>query len=144
MSNTNNIRQNSQTIENAFARLRMNEEEIIRRGMYGLLEDAVQIALDLHDENHQAHIEIGDTYGWILIHNGQIEDLMVISTPQNEGRATEQLREIVSKVKQRGWVGVVMAGLEPANYFSVIYEANVLYYTTLVTRDNFFEYFHAI
>lgn len=140
----NTIKKNSQTIGNAFARLRRNEEEAIRTGMYSLLEDAVQIALELHDEYHQSHIEIGDTYGWVLIHNGKIEDLMVVSTPQNEGRATEQLQDIVSKVRQTGWVGVVMAGLEPANYFSVTYEANLLYYTTLDIKQNFFDYFQAI
>lgn len=144
MSKENNIRQNSQTIGNAFARLRKNEEEIIRRGMYGLLEDAVQIALDAHDEKHQAHIEIGDTYGWVLIHNGKIEELAVVSTPQNEGRATEQLQNIARKVGSTGWIGVVMAGLEPANYFSTIYEMGMLDYSLQMTRDNFFEYFQAI
>lgn len=143
-SNANNIKQNSQTIGNAFARLRRMEEEVIRRGMYALLEDAVQIALDLHDENHQAHIEIGDTYGWVLIHNGKIEELAVVSTPQNEGRATEQLRDIVGKVRGTGWVGVVMAGLEPANYFSVTYESNLLYYTFQEIKQDFFKYFTAI
>lgn len=140
----NMIKKNSQTIGNAFARLRRNEENTIRNGMYGLLEDAVQIALDLHDPKHQAHIEIGDTYGWVLIHNGNIEDLMVVSTPQNEGRATEQLQNIVSKVRKSGWVGVVMAGLEPANYFSVTYELNLLHYTFQDIQRNFFQYFTAI
>lgn len=143
-SNANNIRQNSQVIGNAFARLRRNEEEIIRRGMYELLEDAVQVALDLHDPKHQAHIEIGDTYGWVLIHNGQIEELAVVSTPQNEGRATEQLQDIVGKVRSTGWVGVVMAGLEPANYFSVTYESNLLQYTFQEIKRDFFKYFTAI
>lgn len=142
--NANNIKKNSQTIKNAFARLARNEEEAIRRGMYGLLEDAVQIALEAHDDKHQAHIEIGDTYGWILIHNGKIEDLMVVSTPQNEGRATEQLRNIVGKVGSSGWVGVVMAGLEPAEYFAIVYEIGILDYTIQVTQNNFFEYFRAI
>lgn len=143
-SNANNIKQNSQTIGNAFARLRRMEEEVIRRGMYALLEDAVQIALELHDENHQAHIEIGDTYGWVLIHNGNIEELAVVSTPQNEGRATEQLRKKARWINKKGWVGIVMAGLEPANYFSVTYESNLLYYTLQDIRQNFFQYFTAI
>ena len=135
---------NAQVIKNAFARLRLTKDEIIRQGMYGLLEDAVQIALELHDENHQAHIEIGDTYGWVLIHNGNIEELAVVSTPQNEGRATEQLRKKARWINKKGWVGIVMAGLEPANYFSVTYESNLLYYTTLEIKQNFLYYFTAI
>ena len=55
---------NQQTIKNAFARLKSTKDEVIRAAMYGLLEDAVQIALDAHDEKHQSHIELGDTYGW--------------------------------------------------------------------------------
>lgn len=137
-------RQNKQTIKNNFQHLRNMRDEVVRNGMYNLLEDAVQIALELHDENHQAHIEIGDTYGWVLIHNGKIEDLMVVSTPQNEGRATEQLRKKASGVSKRGWIGIVMAGLEPANYFSVTYESNLLYYTTLEIKQNFLYYFTAI
>lgn len=112
--------------------------------MFNLLEDAVQIALDLHDANHQAHIEIGDTYGWVLIHNGNIEELAVVSTPQNEGRATEQLRKKARWINKKGWVGIVMAGLEPANYFSVTYESNLLYYTLQDIRQNFYQYFTAI
>ena len=137
-------RQNKQTIKNNFQYLRNMRDEVVRNGMYNLLEDAVQIALELHDENHQAHIEIGDTYGWVLIHNGNIEELAVVSTPQNEGRATEQLRKKARWINKKGWVGIVMAGLEPANYFSVTYESNLLYYTLQDIRQNFFQYFTAI
>jgi hypothetical protein len=135
---------NEQTIKNAFARLMADKDEIIRRGMYSLLEEAVKFALEIHDESHQTHIEIGDTYGWALIHNGNIEEISVVSTPQNEGRATEQLRKKARWINKRGWVGIVMAGLEPANYFSVTYESNLLYYTFLDIKQNFFQYFTAI
>ena len=137
-------RENKQAIKNNLLILRNMRDEVIRNGMYALLEDAVQIALDMHDANHQAHIEIGDTYGWALIHNGNIEEISVVSTPQNEGRATEQLRKKARWINKRGWVGIVMAGLEPANYFSVTYESNLLYYTFLDIRQNFFQYFTAI
>lgn len=137
-------RENKQAIKNNLLILRNMRDEVIRNGMYALLEDAVQIALDMHDANHQAHIEIGDTYGWALIHNGNIEEISVVSTPQNEGRATEQLRKKARWINKRGWVGIVMAGLEPANYFSVTYESNLLYYTFLDIKQNFFQYFTAI
>lgn len=137
-------RENIQAIKNNLLVLRDMREEAIRNGMYALLEDAVQIALDMHDANHQAHIEIGDTYGWALIHNGNIEEISVVSTPQNEGRATEQLKKKARWINKRGWVGIVMAGLEPANYFSVTYESNLLYYTFLDIKQDFFKYFTAI
>ena len=66
---------NDQVILNAFARLKATQDEVIRAGMYGLLEDAVQIALAAHDEKHQSHIELGDTYGWMLVHNHRIEEM---------------------------------------------------------------------
>lgn len=137
-------RENKQAIKNNLLILRNMRDEVIRNGMYALLEDAVQIALDMHDANHQAHIEIGDTYGWALIHNGNIEEISVVSTPQNEGRATEQLRKKARWINKKGWVGIVMAGLEPANYFSVTYESNLLYYTFLDIKQDFFKYFTAI
>lgn len=135
---------NQQVIENAFARLKATKDEVIRSGMYGLLEDAVQIALDAHDEKHQAHIEIGDTYGWMLVHNHKIEEIVVVSTADNRGKATKQLRAKLKNLPNKGWIGVVMAGLEPANYFSVIYETGMLDFSMQMTKQNFFQYFKAI
>lgn len=137
-------KKNEQVIKNAFARLKANKDEIIRAGMYGLLEDAVQIALDAHDEKHQSHIELGDTYGWMLVHNHRIEKIAVVATADNRGTATKQLRAKLKDLPAKGWVGVVMAGLEPANYFSVIYETGMLDFSLQMTQQNFFQYFKAI
>lgn len=135
---------NQQVIKNAFARLNLTKDEVIRAGMYGLLEDAVQIALAAHDERHQSHIELGDTYGWMLVHNHKIEEIAVVSTADNRGRATKQLRAKLKDLPSKGWVGVVMAGLEPANYFSVTYEMGMLDFAVQMTEQNFFQYFKAI
>lgn len=135
---------NAKTIQNAFARLVKNENEIIRSGMYGLLEDAVQTALAAHNEAHQKHIEIGDTYGWMLVHNGKIEEIVVEANSDNRGNASEQLRKQLSKLPKKGWVGVVMAGMQPASYFSIRYELGTLEYARNVTLVNFFEYFKPI
>lgn len=135
---------NQQVIKNAFARLKLTKDEVIRAGMYGLLEDAVQIALAAHDERHQSHIELGDTYGWMLVHNHKIEEIAVVSTADNRGRATKQLRAKLKDLPSKGWVGVVMAGLEPANYFSVTYEMGMLDFAVQMTEQNFFQYFKAI
>lgn len=135
---------NQQTIKNAFARLKSTKDEVIRAAMYGLLEDAVQIALDAHDEKHQSHIELGDTYGWMLVHNHKIEEIAVVATVDNRGQATKQLRAKLKDLPSKGWVGVVMAGLEPANYFSVRYEMGMLDFAIQMTEQNFFQYFKKI
>lgn len=137
-------KRNEQTIKNAFARFRQAKDEVIRSGMYALLEDAVQVALEAHDEKHQSHIELGDTYGWMLLHNGRIEEIAVVATDNNVGKATDKLRRQASKVSKNGWVGVVMAGMEPASFFTVIYEIGILDYTVQVTKYNFFQYFKAL
>ena len=132
---------NKQVIRNAFARLKATKDEVIRQGMYGLLEDAVQIALEAHDEKHQSHIELGDTYGWMLVHNRKIEEIAVVATDNNVGKATTQLRKAVKDLPKKGWVGVVMAGLEPADYFAVVYEMGMLDYSKQITLQNFNQYF---
>lgn len=133
---------NERVIKNALARLSATKDEVIRAGMYGLLEDAVQIALEAHDERHQSHIELGDTYGWMLLHNGKIEEISVVATSDNVGKATKKLRQLaIRKAFGKGWVGVVMAGLEPANYFSVIYEMGMLDFSLQITKQNFSQYF---
>lgn len=135
---------NEQIIKNAFARLKLTKDEVIRAGMYGLLEDAVQIALEAHDEKHQSHIELGDTYGWMLVHNHKIEEIAVVATSDNRGRATKQLRAKLKDLPSKGWIGVVMAGMQPANYFSVRYEIGMLDFSMQMTKQNFFQYFKAI
>ena len=135
---------NQQIIQKAFARLKSTKDEVIRAAMYGLLEDAVQIALDTHGGEHQAHIQIGDTYGWMLVHNHKIEEIAVVSTEDNRGRATRQLRAKLKDLPARGWAGVVMAGLTPAKYFSVRYEVGILGFTSKITKQNSFQYFKAI
>jgi len=135
---------NQQVIKNAFARLKLTKDEVIRAGMYGLLEDAVQIALEAHDEKHQSHIELGDTYGWMLVHNHKIEEIAVVATSDNRGKATKQLRAKLKDLPSKGWIGVVMAGMQPANYFSVRYEIGMLDFSMQMTKQNFFQYFKAI
>jgi hypothetical protein len=135
---------NERVIKNAFARLKATKDEVIRAGMYGLLEDAVQHALDAHDSKHQSHIELGDTYGWMLVHNRKIEEIAVVATDNNVGRATKQLKATLKDLPSNGWAGVVMAGLEPANYFAVTYEVGIINNTAAMTKQRFTQYFTEI
>ena len=134
---------NDKVIERAFARLVRNEETVIRNGMCALLADAVKQALDLHDDKHRIHVVKGDTYGWALVHNGNLERLEVTSLPENEGNATEQLNKKATSVEKSGWIGIVMAGMKP-HYFVIKYEKEILGSTIRFTKDNFFQYFKQI
>lgn len=137
-------KKNERTIKNAFDRLKANKDEIIRSGMYDLLERAVWIALDAHDERHQSHIEMGDTYGWMLVHNGNIEEISVVATDRNKGKTASMLRKKLKELPKKGWIGVVMAGLKPAKYFSVVYELGMLDYSKQMTEQDFLKYFNEI
>ena len=135
---------NNDVIKNAFRRLTMTKDETIRAAMYGILEDAVQYALEIHDEIHQEHVAIGDTYGWMLVHNHKIQEVAVVSTSNNRGEATDLLQNYLKELPAKGWVGVVMAGMAKPSFFSVRYEEHILDETVQITRQNFFEYFTKI
>lgn len=137
-------KQNAKAIKNGFARFLEAKESILRQGMYKLLEDAVQTALGLHDASHQSHIIMGDTYGWMLVVNGKIDKIEVQAKGGESGNASAQLRTYVGKVPNTGIVGVVMAGMQPANYFAIKYEKGLLENTIQLTRQNFFQYFTKI
>lgn len=136
---------NSQVIEKAFAKLRANEEQVIRNGMYGLLEDAVKYALEIHDATHSRHLDFGDTYAWMLVHDGRIEEVVATAGKATlQGEATRQIEAMLPSVSKTGWVGVVMAGLSEPVYFSVDYEQDILNDTVSHTREGFSKYFKPI
>lgn len=135
---------NDEAIKRAFARLTASESESIKAAMYGMLEDAVKVALELHDESHPGHVEIGDTYGWMLVHDHRIQEIMVVSTDANQGEATDLLQSHLKSMPTKGWAGVVMAGMAKPSYFSIRYETKILGQTLRITKDNFFKYFKAI
>jgi hypothetical protein len=137
-------RKNNATIQDAFARLIKTKDEVIEAGMYDVLENAVHVALAAHNETHQSHIQIGDTYGWMLVHNHRIVEISVVATDDNRGNATKQLRAKLRELPKTGWIGVVMAGMQPASYFSVTYELGTLEYARTATLLNFFQFFKPI
>lgn len=135
---------NKDVIKNAFSRLVKTKGEVIETGMYDVLENAVHVALAAHNETHQSHIQIGDTYGWMLVHNHRIVEISVVATDDNRGNATKQLRAKLRDLPKTGWIGVVMAGMQPASYFSVAYELGTLEHARTITQLNFFQFFKPI
>lgn len=137
-------RQNDKVIKAAFARLAKSKDMSIRMGMYRLLERAVKAALEFHDEDHQSHIEMGDTYGWMLVVNGRIDKIEVNAEAEKVGQASQMLRTYEGKVPNVGYVGVVMAGMQPANFFTINYEKRILESTIQITKYNFNQFFRKI
>ena len=135
---------NNDVINKAFRRLTMTKDETIRAAMYGILEDAVQYALQIHDDSHPEHVAIGDTYGWMLVHDHKIQEIAVVSTSNNRGEVTDLLRNYLKELPAKGWAGVVMAGMAKPSFFSIRYEEKILDETVQITRQNFFEYFTKI
>ena len=137
-------RKNNDIIKNAFTRLIKTKDEVIEAGMYDLLENAVHVALAAHNEKHQSHIQIGDTYGWMLVHNHRTVEISVVATDDNRGNATKQLREKLRELPKTGWIGVVMAGMQPASYFSITYELGTLEHARTITLLNFKQFFNPL
>lgn len=137
-------RSNALVIEKAFERFLNSKNAIIKEGMKKLLRDAVQTALGLHDEAHQSHITLGDTYGWMLVIDGRMEMIEVEARGDKVGQAEAMLRTYVGRVPNIGIVGIVMAGMQPANFFSINYEKGIFENTMQITKDNFHQYFHKL
>lgn len=135
---------NEQTIERAFGRLLSSERRSVERGMVDCLREAVRYALDAHDGRHRRHIESGDTYGWLLVHDGSSVRMEVTSGGEAIGDVTARLLRMEGRVRRTGWVGIVMAGMNPASFFSLDYEIDVLHDTVAMTERTFAERFRPL
>ena len=168
----NYLRQNSRTIDKAIRSFVEQDEKIIIQGMCDLLSEAVQYALSIHDEGHQQHLQIGDTYGWALVNDGKMVALEVdgqrtifgrakafvkralafnydqMENPSlkfREGQTARSLREAIQKVPKKGYVGIVMAGMKASHtWFYVDYEVGILTDTISNVEQKFKTYFKPI
>ncbi len=139
---------NAVTISNAFARLAASEQRAIRTGLEKLLSDCVPYALEAHDEGHQRHLDTGDTYGWAIVREGVVVGMYVTAGSASSGKetsdATVQLLRAAGKIRRKGWVGILMAGMHPASFFSVDYEMGILHETIRYTKENFNSWFKKV
>lgn len=119
---------NARKIEDAFARFRANAEAEFRNGLEAVLDAGVKLCLDHHHDidaehpkPHLRHVEQGG-YGWILIHDGvEVNRKVYGENAKLVSKANAHLSNVVERAKT-GWVGVVLASLEPVKYFNVLYE----------------------
>lgn len=115
------LEQNKRVIEEAFAKALLNMDERIKSAMEEMLTMGVTYCLANHDAFHARHKSTKEGYGWILLHNG-----MEVSRWTKDGMGvTSNANEALSRIASRasvGWTGYVLAGLEPATYYNVMYE----------------------
>lgn len=138
------VSRNNAVIKKAFSRLGRNKDRVIEAGMKDLLENAMLYAIGAHDNDHWFHKSTADTYGWILLHNGEGVAHNVNEGRHGEGNAYGELMAVSRTVKQTGWVGVLLAYMGEPMYFVVEYEESILEQTADITKENFGLFFNVI
>ena len=135
---------NGKVIQYAFLRLERAKADRAYLGLKRVLESAMKQALRLHDDKHRKHVELGDNYGWAVVHNGTLIQMGVNAKPGTRGEAAAELRKVAAECGS-GWQGILMAGMgNKRNYYAFDYELDILIDTIDFTRDNFWDYFHKI
>lgn len=134
---------NINTIKSAFARIKDNKDISIENAITTILEAGVTIALDLHDTFHQNHIENGDSYGYAVWHNGELIKTKVWSEKESPASVRSALTSYGSP-SSIGWCGIVMAGMNPSEYYKFDYENDILNMTVSQVEQDFKKYFKRI
>lgn len=122
---------NEQKIKKAFGSLVFTKDYILTIKLPTIMRDAINAALDIHEqENHPMHLEIGDSYGWIIAKDGKAiakEVHGVLGSKATSGVSQELDRVIDDSI---GWSAWLMAGMNTVDgkldYFSVRFEVEVL------------------
>lgn len=139
---------NEKTIENAFRRFVESEYRALIGGMKALLDAAVVFALRRHEERYlHSHLETGDSYGWAIGRQGQCVAIKVTAwtdLPNTEEGIEAKLRSMVESLSsnKNKYIGVVMAGMKPAEYYNIEFEEEILDETMLMVEGDFDRYFH--
>lgn len=133
--------ENEGVIGAAFARLRRNAPDAVRASFEKMLEDAADYALAIHDSAHQRHIQNGDNYGWLIVHDGAEVSRWVKAASGEYGGANDMLDRIRPTLPSTGWAGVLVAGLQPDSYYAVDYEIGIMDEVAGLTPDLFRRYF---
>ena len=142
------IAKNDRTIVNAFKRLATTEYLTAMGGMKALLDSAVVFALQRHEEEGLPHhLETGDSYGWALGYQGQCVAIKV-TTGENysEDSVHDTLKaELIKHSKSvNRYVGIVMAGMDPPQFYKLEHEEEILSDTMDLVAGDFDRYFHKI
>jgi hypothetical protein len=133
---------NGQAIKRGLNWLSKRSDDIAQKFLLMIMPAAMDYAREEHDHSHFGHRITRDSYGWAVVHNGQVVALRVNEGHHGEGEATAQLQE-VAKQYPEGWVGLVLASMNAFRengrpiIFEVDYELAMLYNTVDMIRDFF-------
>lgn len=136
---------NNSVIERAFSRMLQHEDEIIRNGMYGILDAGLDYLHEAHGLLHpgERHEHENDTLGWALVKDGQIVE--AVSQSKGEwtpyGDALRRLGDIARGKK--GWIGIVLSDMAN-NWYRVDWENDYLSYSADMVKDHFNDFFKPI
>lgn len=135
------VRRNDKTIMKAFNGLLHNKHNHLIAGMKGLLQDAVMFIYEQHRvDGHMNHLESGDTYGWALYYNGQMIDKKINSGPEvSDFSVSDELDSRIAASK--GYVGVIMAGMNPEVVFWEKHEIPYMELTADMIAAEYFRFF---
>lgn len=142
-------RRNEATIDKAFKGLIHNKHQHLISGLKGLLDDSVNYALNMHKEkNLHNHLATGDSYGWAIGYNGKCLDVKVTigkNYAEQGASVSETLSSLASNhSKGQGYIGIVMAGMEPSSFYKLEYEEEILYNTVEMVAAELERYFTKI
>lgn len=135
---------NIRAIDGGIAKFVAAKNESIERGMYLLLDSALDYLHDAH-EDWMAHENESNTLGWALMHDGRIIEAVSQAkgpyTPR--GDALTKLRGIMAKAPKTAWIGVVLSDMEN-NWYRIDWETNFLHFSANEVRSNFQNFFTPI
>lgn len=100
-------------------------EAAIAETLSSVIAEAMDVALNLHDAHHNLHLIVGDDYGWMVINDGRIMKYDIYATENNYGTAKDRLLSLKWAEGSNGWVAVLMAGMQAANY-NISFEKEVM------------------
>lgn len=117
-------------------------------GMEKLLDAGVAYCLGAHDLKHHRHLEMGDSYGWLLLKDGREKRRrLFVEGGEARGNADRALDEVKGKITSgtSGYTGIVLAGMQPIHYFLVKFEFYAMRQgMNELTREDFQTYFQPI
>ena len=134
-------KRNEKTIMKAFSGLQHNKHNHLVAGLKSLLQDAVMFIYEQHRmDGHMNHLEYGDTYGWALYYNGQlVEKKINTGSRVSDFSVSDELESRIAESK--GYVGIVMAGMDPAVFFWEKHEIPYMEETAAMIAAEYLRFF---
>lgn len=134
-------KRNESTIKKAFTGFIHNKHQLLVSGMRNMLQDAVMFIYEEHMlEGHENHLEYGDTYGWALYYNGKMIDKKINTGPEiSDFSVSDELSSRISAYP--GYVGVIMAGMDPKAFFIERYEEEYLHNAAAMLAAEYIRHF---